>query len=309
MEGSELSGELVARSHEMNILKTRLEKAIAGSGGTLLISGEAGIGKTRLAMELLGYAKSRKVKILSGRAVPHNFTPYLVFVDALEDMFAIEPKDASPTRLRKITQAIRRVAPEIIEVMPVIGDVMKVGRVAIREYKEFKMEPMARKQQLLDSVTHLILKISTSQPILIILDDLQWADPSSFGLLHYLARNMRSAHALILGTYRIEELEEQVGGKPTLLDTLRFMRSEDLVEEITLGRLGKTEVKTLLNALLYGDAPEQLVNAIYLGTEGNPLFIIETLKLLVEDKVLVRVDGSWTLSKPIERVTIPGRVR
>jgi len=306
---AELSTELVARSHEMSILKARLEKAIEGSGGAFLISGEAGVGKTCLAIELLNYAKSRDVKILFGRAVPHILTPYLVFADALEEMFAIERNDAGSTRLRKITRAIHRAAPEIMEAIPIIGDIMKAGAVAIKQYKEIELEPKARKEKLFDSVAHLIFRVSTSQPVLIVLDDLQWADPSSLGLLHYLARNMRSARSLLVGIYRIEELEEDVEGRPTLVDTLSLMGREDLVEEIVLDRLKQSEVETLLKAVLHSDPPEELVKSVYLKTEGNPLFVLETLKLLVEDQVLIKAVGYWRLSKPVEKIGIPRKVR
>jgi len=253
LEWPELSTELVARNHEMMILKARLEKAIEGSGGTLLISGEAGVGKTRLAMELLNYAKSRNVKTLFGRAVPHILTPYQVFADALEGMFAIEWKDAGSTRLRKIRLAIQGASPEIVHAIPIIGGILKAGAVTVKQYKEIALEPIARKEKLFDSVAHLILRISASQPILIILDDLQWTDPSSLGLLHYLARNIRSARTLLVGIYRIEELEEEVEGRPALVDTLSLMRREDLVEEMMLNRFEKSGVKALLNAALHGD--------------------------------------------------------
>lgn len=309
MEWPEPSTELVARSHEMAILKVRLEKAIEGSGGTCLISGEAGVGKTRLAIELLNCAKSRNVKVLYGRAVPHNLTPYLVFTDALEEMFAIKRTDVGSTRLKKITHAIKMASPEIVGAIPIIGEIMKAGAATVEQYKEIEFEPMAKKEKLLDSVAHLIRGISSSQPILVILDDLQWADPSSLGLLHYLARNVRSSRTLLVGIYRFEELEEGTEGGPTLVDTLSLMRHEDLVEEITLDRLEQSEVKALLNAVLHSDPPSELVRNVYLETEGNPLFVLETTKLLVEDQVLTRVDGIWRLSKPVEKIGIPKKVR
>jgi tetratricopeptide (TPR) repeat protein len=309
LEWPEPSIELVARNHEMAILKTHLEKAIEGSGGTCLISGETGVGKTRLAIELLNYAKSRDAKVLYGRAVPHNITPYLVFTDALEEMFAIERTDVGSTRLKKITHAIRMASPEIMEAIPIIGTVMKAGAATAKQYKEFEPEPMAKKEKLLDSVAHLIRRISNSQPILVILDDLQWADPSSLGLLHYLARNVRSSRTLLVGIYCFEELEERVEGEPMLVDTLSLMRHEDLVEEIVLDRLNQSEVKALLNAALHGDPPNELVRSIYLETKGNPLFVLETAKLLVEDQILARVDGIWRLSKPAEKTGIPRKVR
>lgn len=308
LEWPELSTELVARNHEMAILKARLKKAIEGSGGTLLISGEAGVGKTRLAIELLNCAKSINVKILFGRAVPHILIPYQVFADALEEIFAIERKDAGSTRLRKITLAIQRAAPEIMHAIPIIGSILKAGVVTVKQYKEIELEPKARKEKLFDSVAHLILRISTSQPILIILDDLQWADPSSLGLLHYLARNIRSTRTLLVGIYRTEELEEEVEGRSTLVDTLSLMRHEDLVEEIVLNRLEKSNVKALLNVVLDSDPPDELVRSVYLETEGNPLFILETLKLLVEDGALIKTNEFWRLSKPIEKIGIPRKV-
>ena len=336
MERPELGAKFVARSHEATILKAAIQKAIEGVGSTLLISGEAGIGKTRLALELQSYAKSRNMKVLSGRAVPHNFTPYLVFADALEEFFAIERKDDSSTRLRKITNEIERATPEAAEAIPIIDDMMKAALPAtdlgikgwlkmkasvpatdlgIKEwlkgpgrYREFEIEPLARREKLFDSVTRLVLRSSSAQPILIVLDDLQWADPSSLGLLHYLARNIRSAHALMLATYRIEELEG-VEERQTLVDTLHLMRAEDLVEEIELHRLAKSEVKELLSEILHIDPPDDFVKIVHSETQGNPLFVIETAKLLVEEQFFVRADGSWRLSKPLESLAIPRKVR
>jgi len=102
---------------------------------------------------------------------------------------------------------------------------------------------------------------------------------------------------------------EGVEDRPTLVDTLSLMRYEDLVEEIVLDRLEKSEVKTLLNAVLHSNPPDELVRSIYLETEGNPFFVLETLKLLVEDEVLIRVDEFWRLRKPIEKIGIPRKVR
>ena len=334
MEKPELGAKFVARSHEATTLKAALQKAIEGVGSTLLISGEAGIGKTRLAVELMNYAASKKVKVLFGRAVPHNFTPYLVFVDAFEEMFAIRRRDDSSTRLRKITDAIQKTGPETMEALPLLTDLMIAGaptavlglkawlkgsaqkrELGLRQWlrgpaqvQELGLEPPARKEKLFDIVTHLILRTSSSQPILMILDDLQWADPSSLGLLHYLSRNIRSASALILGTYRIEELQESESGL-ILLDTLRLMLAEDLVDELVLDRLSESEVKELLHALLRSDLPEPLVTGLYSGTQGNPLFIIESVKLLMEEGAIVRTNESWTVSRAIEKITIPRKVR
>lgn len=269
-----------------------------GRGNTVLISGEAGIGKTRLAFDLMTHAKTIGVSVLSGRAVPHNLTAYLIFVDAFEELFENGEDSPKPSRATRHDPSRE---------LGILGWIL--GPKTSKEYREIELEPEPRRERLFESVAHLILKTSKKRPILIVLDDLQWADSSSLGLLHYLARNLASTRVLILGAYGTEDLEEDSESGSSFLDTLRLLREEELGEEITLKRLNSLESVQLIRASLQGEPPRGLAEALYRGTEGNPLFILEALKLLVMDGALARHNSKWSLEKPIESLRVPTRVQ
>jgi tetratricopeptide (TPR) repeat protein len=314
----------VARKAELERLEHHLREAFEGVGRTVLLYGEAGIGKTRLADELVKHA-GNSTRILYGRCVPHNLSPYLVFVDALEELFEINPDDSRITRRRKIGQTTRDLGirgwisghekkgisstdEEMFETLPIIEGIMKAETGTSRKYPELGPESKVRRDWFLESVAELLLRSSRQKPILMILDDLHWADPSSLGLLHYLARNIAKTRALILGTYRTEELGEAHEGRATLLDALRLMRREDLLVEIALERFEPQEVAELLRTALGNNPPSELAEVLYNETEGNPLFVIEVLRLLIQERLLVREDNSWRLSVPVEKLEVPEKV-
>ncbi len=327
MEDLELSPSFVARHAELETLEHHLGEASEGVGSTVLVYGEAGIGKTRLADELVKYA-GKSARVLYGRCVPHSLSPYLVFVDALEELFEINPEDSRITRRRKIGETTRNLgirgwisgpqkkgvsstdeeADEMFENLRIMGGIMKAETGASRNYPEPGPGSKARRDLLFESVAELLLRCSRQKPILVILDDLHWADPSSLGLLHYLARNIATTRALILGTYRTEELGETHEGRATFLDTLRLMRREDLLVEVRLERLKPEEVAELLRAELRDHPSPELAKILHQETEGNPLFIIEVLRLLIQEHLLVREGASWRLNTPVEKVRVPEKV-
>ncbi len=268
-----------------------------GAGRAVLVSGEAGIGKTRLAMELMKSAAPLKVKVLYGRSVPHDLTPYLIFADAFEELFEADTADAESAKEFRIDEA---------KELGIKGWIL--GPETSKEYREIELEPKAKRERLFESVANLLLKTSKARPVLMVLEDLHWADHSSLGLLHYLTRNIGSTHTLMVGTYRTEELSESIEGESALLDTLRLMRSEGLVEEIALDRLGALEVAKLVTAALREQPPKGLSEILYRETEGNPLFVIEALRLLIQEGQLKKTDEHWQLTAPVEKSRIPEKV-
>ncbi|UCE43531.1 MAG: ATP-binding protein, partial [Candidatus Bathyarchaeota archaeon] len=127
--------EMVGRDEELDQLKEFLTGAINGNGNTILLAGEAGIGKTRLVQELEAYAEPLGVKVLEGRCLYECPTPFLPFKEALRSVFQVSKSDTSPLRRRKITKAIKESAPEFVQAIPIVGNLIAGATVAYRTYR------------------------------------------------------------------------------------------------------------------------------------------------------------------------------
>jgi pimeloyl-ACP methyl ester carboxylesterase/predicted amidohydrolase len=160
----------------------------------------------------------------------------------------------------------------------------------------------------LEAISDLLVAISGKQPLLIFIDDLHLADTPSMSLLHYLARDVQNSKILVVGAYRPEEVTKTYEGTAhPLLDIMQRMSRDDLFHKIELKRLSHINYFDLILSMLGVDLGD-LVKLIYEETEGNPFFAIETLRLLMQQKVLIKEDGQWKLSKNIEEAEIPPRV-
>jgi pimeloyl-ACP methyl ester carboxylesterase/predicted amidohydrolase len=153
----------------------------------------------------------------------------------------------------------------------------------------------------LEAISSLLVAVSGKQPILLFIDDLHLADTPSLSLLYYLARDVQNSKILVVGTYRPEEVSGQ------LLGVMQMMSRDDLFQEIVLKRLSQINYFDFILSMLGVDLGD-LVKLIYEETEGNPFFAIETLRLLMQQNVLIKEDEHWKLSKNIEEVEIPPRV-
>jgi pimeloyl-ACP methyl ester carboxylesterase/predicted amidohydrolase len=153
----------------------------------------------------------------------------------------------------------------------------------------------------LEAISSLLVAISGKQPILIFIDDLHLADTPSLSLLYYLARDVQNSKILVVGAYRPEEVSH------ALLGIMQMMSRDDLFQEIALKRLSQINYFDFILSMLGVDLGD-LVKLIYEETEGNPFFAIETLRLLMQQNVLIKEGDRWKLSKNINEVEIPPRV-
>jgi tetratricopeptide (TPR) repeat protein len=146
-------------------------------------------------------------------------------------------------------------------------------------------------------------------PTLLSIEDLQWVDPSSLALIHYIGRNTKDSGLLILGTYRPEDVAVEDGKGHPLIGTMQQMGREDLLEKMELPRLPEESIDEFLASMLQKiDFTDEFKKQIYKETEGNPLFVIELIKFLVDENVIQNIDGTWKLAKPLEEGTIPSKV-
>jgi len=307
--------KMVGRDKELDQLKELLRATIKGKGNTVLVSGEAGIGKTRLVKELETYAEPLGVKVLEGRCLLESPTPFLPFREALRSVFQVSKSDALPLQERKISRVVKESAPEFAQAIPIVGNLIAGVAVAYRTFRDDKgkekrteLGGLFERDEGLETISDMLVAISQKQPLLLFIDDLHLADTASLSLLYYLARHVQNSKILVVGTYRPEEVTKTYQGTVhPLLDTLQRMSREDLFQKIELQRLSQVNYSDFILSMLSVDLGD-LVKLIYEETEGNPFFAIETIRLLMQQNVLIKEDAGWRLSKNIEKIEIPPRV-
>jgi len=306
---------MVGRDRELCQLKDLLHRAVEGNGNVILISGEAGIGKTRLINELEAYAEPLGIKVLEGRCLYESPTPFLPFRDALRNVFQVSKSDTLPLQERKIRNVIKASAPDFVKAIPVVGQIIAGATVAYRTYRDEKGREkrvewgtLFERDEGLEAISGLLVAISGKQPLLLFIDDLHSADTPSLSLLYYLARVVQNSKILVVGAYRPEEITRAYEGTVhPLLDIMQRMSRDDLFQKIELKRLSQINYFDFVLSML-GVELGDLAKLIYEETDGNPFFAIETVRLLMQQNVLIKENGRWKLSKDIEEVEIPPRV-
>ena len=290
---------LVGRDEELARLNTVLKQVLDGHGKVFFISGEGGIGKSRLAHEFEKKATSQGCKVLVGNCVPSSRINYMPFLEALNQLAEEKQEESkeAKTSKSKFFQSAKKAAPDLIEAVPIVGNILKGAAVMVQEYQALGQDGEGDDKQMLFATLQLLQQECAKRPIVMQIDDLQWADSASVGMLHFLARNIRDMRLLILGIYRPEDilLDRKVGGNP-FLDSLRIMRRESLCDELTLKPLTEGEVSQVVSGMLEKPVSTVVVNRIYRESGGKPLFAVETIRQMESSGALACKDGSWSVS-------------
>jgi tetratricopeptide (TPR) repeat protein len=274
-------GKMYGRETELGDLKDRWDRVRLGeyqAEPLLLVAGEAGIGKTRLLRELEVYAGLRDGYLLQGTAREQDAgTPYAVVAAILRNYI----KDQSPEVLRQ--QMPGSIAGEVVKLAPQLAE--KLGHIQPNP----PLEPAAERTRLLERVTSFLLNMAYEQPTLLLLDDLHFADPGSLDILGMVVRQSRGTSLLAAGAYRDVALSYS---NPTNR-LITALEADDLACHIPLRRLATPVVAQMLEGLLGSEVSGQFIDSIFLATEGNPLFIEETIKSLAVDGQIRLNKGRW----------------
>lgn len=258
-------GVFVGRDSELRLLLAALSDTEDARGGMFLLSGEPGIGKSRLADEVAQHARDRGMHVLRGRcweaAGAPAFWPWVQLLRA-------HLRDAEPERLRL---QLARGAPELAELLPELRELLgDIPRPAVRD-------PQALRFRLFDAVASFLATAAAQErPLLVVLDDLHAADEPSLVLLRFLAGAVADSRMVVLGAYRDTETGPDHALERVLPDLLRERR----VTRIPLGGLRRDDVAAYAKMSTGRSVPPQLVEAIHGRTAGNALFVVETVRLL-----------------------------
>jgi predicted ATPase len=287
---------LVDRTEELNVLKEAVYGAVHGEGGLVFVHGEAGIGKTRLLRELGAYAQSRGVQVLYGRC-PALFRmdgvpPYVIWKEVIKDYLETCTSE-------QVYRVIGYYPAEVAKLVPELSQKLRAMP------QSFSISPEQEQNRLFEAVSQFITNISQETPLLVVLDDLQWTDPSSLLLLHYLARGAPKASLLLLGAYRSTDIDD----KHPLTPVLAELNRERLPQEVQLKRMTLTDVSEMIkNILEQEDVPEEFCKMVYEKTRGNPFFAEEVVKSLKEEGIIYRERDKWKF-KDVSAIEFPKSVK
>jgi predicted ATPase len=256
----------VGRQREMAGLRAAMDNAVAGHGRLVMLAGEPGIGKTRTAQELSGYAESAGAQVWWGSChEQQGAPPYWPWVQPIRSYIQRTGPESLASQMGPGAAGISEIIPLIREKLPDLEPASS-------------LEPEQARFRLFDSISQFLVNAARAQPSLLVLDDLHWADQPSLLLLEFLAGQLPGSNILIVGTYR----DIEVSREHPLSNTLaRLARSESYARE-ELGGLEGEFVAQLISDISGQEPSQEMVDAIHALTEGNPFFTTELIRLLEE---------------------------
>jgi DNA-binding CsgD family transcriptional regulator len=278
--------DLIGRAPELQALSTYLTQAKQGAGAALLVRAPAGMGKSRLLQEALARAEQAGIQTFAGRAfeLEADF-PYAIIADAFQPYLRAHPEQAAALTVR---------APELATLFPTAAAGAAVPGAP------------AAKLFLFEAFVTFLRGLTESRPALLVLDDLHWADPASLELIHYVAHNLADLPVLLLMACRSEEET----GNDRLQGMMASLVRTGHLTTLALGPLTERDVAEITRQLLQMAQPpdEELVRLLFQETGGNPFFLAETLKAMLDARLLYRQEGRWR-RRSMAGIAVPASIR
>jgi DNA-binding CsgD family transcriptional regulator/tetratricopeptide (TPR) repeat protein len=271
---------LIGRTAELTALQVLVDQAKRGEGQVALISGEAGIGKSRLVAEVKTSAASQGFMLLQGNCFQADRAfPYAPVLDLLRSYFSGSSPLTRHHGLLPFAQELSQFLPDVTPLIPERPPLVVPS----------SLDPQQEQRRLFALLLQFFTEQASRQPLLFIVEDLHWSDESSLELLLYLARSCSHLPILFVLTYRSDEVS------PELRHYLAEFDREHLAQDFSLQRLDRADVDAMLQAIfgLHHAVHTGLVENMYSLTEGNPFFIEEVLKSLIASGEITDKEGMW----------------
>jgi len=290
VEGLEIS-KFVGRDREFGILKKVVDKLFSEQpkGAVISVFGDTGIGKTRLVYELNDYIKEKGVTFLKGRGLTYGPTlKYLVFREMLSSLLEFEDNEEEESRKTKIKEKVKTLNMDDSDAVPLL----KFMGLQCDDAAFDNMDAEGKKRKTFEVLRSLFLKASVVKPLFFLFENLRWTDPDSRQLLNYLIDGIGSSRILIVCVYR-RGFEHQWGDKV-------YYREMELVE------LTPENLEEIISSILVENKlSDGLKKKILAKSEGNPFFLEEIIKSLMDKKIIERVEGKWVNQKEVETIEVP----
>ena len=298
--GRRVSSVMVGRDRELDLLELQVHKALNGQGSVVNLIGEAGVGKSRLIAELKRREVMQRVTLLEGQAISigRNLSFHPI-IDMLKQWAGIAENDSGARALDKLDRAIRDVHPEEAdEILPFVATLMGMKLSGRQAQRVEGLEGEALEKLILKNVRELLIKGSQQRATVLILEDLHWADTSSLELIEPLHRLAGQHRLLFINVFRPAYLDE--AARRTTGDHLA----------IRLQPLGERDSETLINNMLeIRGLPFAVKEKILVRAGGNPFFIEEVVRSLIDQGAVIREEGGFTVTPAMERVVIPPTIK
>ena len=280
----------IGRGAELELLRQALSRAGEGRGQIVAVVGEPGVGKSRLVWEFTHSHRSQGWLVLEAASVSYGkATTYFPVIDLLRRYFGIEPRDDGRKILEKVTGKLLSLDRALEPMLPTFLSLLDVP---IENPDWARLDPPQRRRQTLDALKRLLVRESQVQPVLLVVEDLHWLDSETQAWLDLLVDSLPTAQMLVLVNYRPEYTHG--------------WGSKTYYQQVRLDALPVTSAQELLDALLgTGPGLEQLQRLLIERTQGNPFFLEESVRALIETRALTGERGAYQLTGPIQNLQLP----
>ncbi len=286
----------IGREKEQAELQKRLNAAIGGECQFVVVSGEPGVGKTRLLDEIENLAKARKLLVLHGRSIEQDGAfPYQGFCEAIQEYFRQKDTSSSPDNMIELSD----VAPDLVSLFPMLTEISEIRASATGDSKLAQTggslggsQGPENRTQIFELLARTLTRLAAGKPLILFLEDLHAAE-ISIEALQYIVRRLGPTPTLIVGTYRSSEVDRS----HQLLRMLDSFRGDRRFSAIALGPFSPAEHRLFLETLIGGPKlADSLVEKLYEGTEGNPFFTKELVRSLLDSGGISKDQtGAWSL--------------
>ncbi len=282
----------VGRDNLLDELRVQWKKARDGHRALVMLAGEPGIGKTRLAAEFARQIHAEGAQVLFGHADEETLLPYQPFVEAFHHVVRHTTAGDLQTLIADNGAEMSRLLPALHDHLPGLPEPMR-------------SEPDSERFRLFEAATEFTAALSAVAPVVLVLDDLHWADKPSLLLLHHLFHAPTDIGLLVVGTYRDTDLDRRHPLAETLADLRRLVQ----FERFAVGGLGEDDLTQFIDLVTGQEPPADFARAVLDQTEGNPFFIGEVLRHLIESGAISVIDGEWVPTVELEELGIPEGVK